>query len=123
MAGGGEREFARGRAVEQPGFEYAVLDQREPPRGDAFAVERTRAQPALAQRIVDDGDAVCEDLLSHFVAQEAGLARNRGAVRGAGEMRNNGARDARVEYHRHLAGRDLARVEACDRALAGAAAD
>ena len=33
------------------------------------------------------------------------------------------ARDARIEHHRHLAGRDLARIEPRDRALAGAAAD
>ena len=31
--------------------------------------------------------------------------------------------DARIEHHRHLAGRHLARIEPRDGALAGAAAD
>ena len=60
---------------------------------------------------------------AHLVAQEAGLARDRGAVGGAGEMRDQRAGHARIEHHRHLAGRHLARIEPLDRALAGGAAD
>ena len=89
VPGGDKAEFARGRAVEQPRTQHAVLDQRELLPGDAFGVERMRAQPAHAQRIVDDADAVGEQLLAHPVLQEAGLARDRGAVDGAGEMRTS----------------------------------
>ena len=92
VAGGDEAELARGRAVEQPGAQHAVLDQRQLLAGDALAVERARAQAALAQRIVDDADAGGEQLLAELVLQEAGLARDRGAVDGAGEMRRPASR-------------------------------
>ena len=82
-----------------------------------------RAQAALAQGIVDDADAVAEQLLAHLVAQEAGLARDRCAVGGARQMRHQRPGDARIEHHRHLARRHLARIEPLDRALAGGAAD
>ena len=36
--------------------------------GDAFAVERARAQAALAQRIVDDADAVGEQLAAPILS-------------------------------------------------------
>ena len=79
--------------------------------GDALGVERLRAQAALAQRIVDDADAVRKQLLAELVLQEAGLARDRGAVDGADEMADQRAGDARIEHDRHLAGLDLARIE------------
>ena len=60
MTGGGQAEFARGAAVEQPGHQHAVIDQSEFFAGDAFAVERMRAQAAHAQRVVDDANAVGE---------------------------------------------------------------
>ena len=79
--------------------------------------------PRSRKRIVDDANAVGEQLRAHLVSQEAGLARDRRAVDGAGEMRHQRAGDARIEHHRHLARRHLARVEPRDRALAGGAAD
>ena len=123
MTGGGEAELARGRAIEQPGLQHAVLHQRERAAGDALAVERPRALAAPPQRIVDDTDAGREQALAELVAQEAGLARHRGAVDGAGEMSDEAAGDPPIEHHRHPLGRDLARIEARDRAFAGAAAD
>src|SRR5205085_5480616 len=57
MAGGCKRQFARGRAVEKPRFEHAVIDYDEGFAQYAFAVERAGAKPTLAQRIVDDADA------------------------------------------------------------------
>ena len=123
VAGRGQAEFARGGAIEDPGAQAAVVDQRQLLAGDAFAVEGMRAQAALAQRIVDDADAVGEQFLAHLVLQEAGLARDRRAIDGAGEMRHQRAGDARIEHHRHLARRHLARIEPRDGALAGAAAD
>ena len=123
VAGGGKAEFARGRAVEQPRTQHAVLDQRELFPGDAFAVERMRAQPAFAQRVVDDANPVCEQFLAHLVSQEAGLARDRRAIDGAGKMRNQRTSGTRVEHDRHLARADLARVEPRNRPLCRAAAD
>ena len=123
VAGGGKAQFARGPAIEQPGAQEAVLDQSEFSAGDAFAVERMRTQRALAQRVVDDADAVGEQLLAQLVAQETGLARDRGAVGGAGKVRNQRARHTRIEHHRHLAGRNFTRVEPFHRALAGGAPD
>src|SRR5665811_2341402 len=82
-----------------------------------------RAQAALAQWIVDDADAVGEQLLAHLVAQKAGFARDRSAIGGAGEVRNQRAGHSAVEHHRHFAGGYLAWVEPLERALAGGAAD
>src|ERR1035437_8383373 len=82
-----------------------------------------RAQAALAQWIVDDADAVGEQLLAHLVAQKAGLARDRSAIGGAGEVRNQRAGHSAVEHHRHFAGGYLSWVEPLERALAGGAAD
>src|SRR6201999_2947114 len=67
VAGGLEPEFARRGAIENPRAQYPVIDQRQLLAGDAFAVEGMRAQAALAQRIVDDADAVGEQLLAHLV--------------------------------------------------------
>src|SRR5262245_46850257 len=122
MPGRYQRKLARGRRVEEPGFQDAVIDHGKRPAADAFAVERMRAQPALAQRVVDDADAFGKNLLPHAVLQEAGLARNRGAVDRRGEMPDQRAGDARVEHDRHAPRLDLARIETLDRALAGIAA-
>src|ERR1019366_10344916 len=91
MTGGGEAELARGRAIEQPGLQHAVLHQRERVAGDALTVERPRALAAPPQRIVDDTDAGREQALAELVPQEAGLARDRGAVDGAGQMSDEAA--------------------------------
>ena len=40
MAGGLQLKLARGRAIEQPGLQHAVLDQRHARASDALAVER-----------------------------------------------------------------------------------
>src|SRR5581483_2754161 len=43
VAGGLEAEFAGAGAIEKPGGEHAVLDQRNLARDDAFGIERARA--------------------------------------------------------------------------------
>ena len=68
VTGGFQIEFARRRAIEQPGFQHAVLDQFEAGRGDAFGVESARALAAMPQRIVNDVDAGGENLLAEFLA-------------------------------------------------------
>src|SRR3974390_374702 len=123
MTGGGEPELARRGTVEQPGAQHAVIDQGEPPMRDAFAVEWMRAKAPLAQRIVNDADAVVEQLGAPLIAQEASFARDRGTIGGAGQMRHQRARDARVEDDRHLTRGNLARIEPFDCPLAGGAAD
>src|SRR6185437_8495143 len=91
--------------------------------GDGLAVEGLRAKAALAMRVVDDGEAAAEHLLPQAILEEAGATRDRRAADGADEMAQQARRDARIEHHRHLAGRNLARPQAAHRALAGAAPD
>ena len=59
MAGGLEIELTRGRAIEQPGLQHAVGDQRH-----ALGVERPRPAAAPPQRVVDDVDAGREQPLA-----------------------------------------------------------
>ena len=111
MPGRREIELARRGAVEEPGLEHAIVHDGLHARLDALAVKRTRALTALAQRIVDDADAGLEQPLPELVAQKAGLARDRSAVDGAGEMSDQAARDPAVEHDRNPLGRNLARIE------------
>src|SRR4051794_36711689 len=110
MTGAGKAKLARGGAVQDPGLQHTIFDERHALAGNALAVERPRAQAALAQRIVDDVDAGGENPLAHLVLEEARLTRDRAAVDGADQMADDRARDAPVEHHRHLPGRDLARI-------------
>src|SRR5262245_41977075 len=123
MPGRHKLELARGRAVKDPGLEHAVVYDRHRTALDPLAIERARALPALAQRIIDDANAGLEQLLPELVAQEARLARDCVAVDGAGEMSNQAARDPPIEHHRHSLGRDLAWIEPRHRALARRAPD
>ena len=61
--------------------------------------------------------------VAELVLEKAGLARDRAAVDRAREMTDERTGHARIEHHRHFLGRDLARIEPRDRALAGGAAD
>src|SRR5262245_61821404 len=110
MAGRLQAKLARGGAVEKPGLEPAVLDHRQRASGDAFGIERARAQTASPQRIIDDADPAGEQLLAQLVLEEARLARDGAAVDRAGEMTDQPAGDAGIEHDRDLPGRDLARL-------------
>src|SRR6478672_3171195 len=121
--GAGKTELARGRGVQDPRREHAVLDNGETPRRNALGVERARAQSAPTQRIVDDVNARPEQPLPEPVLEEARLARHRSAIDGAGEMADERAGDPAVEHDRHAFGLHLARVEPLDGALAGRASD
>src|SRR6201999_879043 len=90
---------------------------------DALGVEGLRAQTAYPQRIVDDADVPGEQLLAETILQERSLARDRGAVHRADQMADDRPGNPRIEYHRHLAGLDLARIGARHGALARGAAD
>ena len=116
-------KLSRGGAIEKPALEHAVFDELELVGGDAFGVERPRTQAALAQRIVDHIDTAAEQPRAELIAQERGLARDRGAVRGAGEMTEERSGNSWIEHDRHAAGFDFARIEPLDRAFAGVAAD
>src|SRR5882672_7011228 len=118
VPGGREIELARCGAVEEPGLEHAIVHDGLRARLDALAIEWTRALAALAQRIVNDADAGLEQALPKLVAQEAGLARDRSAVDGAGEMPDQAARDPAVEHDRNPLGGNLAGIEPghCSRA-------
>src|SRR5580704_14874299 len=70
MAGGFQFEFARGGAIEDPGFQHAAVDDHDPARGDTLGIEHPRALAARAQRIVDDVDAFGENLLAELFAQK-----------------------------------------------------
>jgi hypothetical protein len=123
VAGRLEPELARRGAVEQPGLEHALVDQLDRQHRQPLAVERPRAQPARAVRIVADRDALREDLLPERVQEEAGLARDRRAADRAEQMPEQPRRDAAIEHHRHRPAGDLGGIEPRHRALAGAAAD
>src|SRR5579884_2900559 len=109
MTGRTQRELARACAIEQPRMQHAVFNEDEASGCNTFAVERSRAQTASTQGIVNNGGALGKHLVSQLVAQEARSACNRGAVCGACKMRDDGTRNARFEHDRNLAGRDLAR--------------
>src|SRR5476651_1105142 len=70
VARGLEVELARGREVEQPCRQHTVVDHRHARAGQALGVERPAAEPALAMRVVEDADAVGEDLGAHLVLEE-----------------------------------------------------
>ena len=123
VTGGRQPEFARGRGIKQPRGQDALIDDGELLDRDALGVERLRAQAAPAQRIVDDPDVLCKQLLAHAVLEKTGLARDRGAIDRADQMADQRIGDPRIEDHRHLAGFDLARIGARHGALAGGAPD
>ena len=123
MPGGLEAKLARRRAIEDPGFQDAVLDQCTALAGDAFGIERMRTKAALAQRIIDNVDTRAEDLLPELVLQKAGTARDRCPVDRGCEMSDERTSDSRLEHHRYFSGRDLSRVEPAGRTFAGRAAD
>src|SRR5262252_2415162 len=57
VAGAGKAELARGRGVEKPRRQHAVLDHGEALRCNALGVEGARAQAASTQGIVEHVDA------------------------------------------------------------------
>src|SRR6516164_4222216 len=101
VSGAGKTELARGRGIQEPRRERAVLDDGETPRRNALGVERARAQSAPTQRIVEHLDARPEQSLPEPVLEEARLARYRSAIDGACEMVDERARDPAVEHDRH----------------------
>src|SRR6201993_703082 len=123
VAGAGKTEIARGRGVQDPRREHAVLDDGKTPRRNALGVERARAQSAPTQRIVDNVDARPEQPLPEPVLEEARLARHRSAIDGACEMADERASDPAVEHDRYSFALHLARIEPLDGALAGRASD
>src|SRR5579872_2995848 len=96
MTGGRELEFARGRAIQKPGRQNALIDDRKLLDPDTFGVERLRTQAAPAQGIIDDANMAGEELLAEPVFQKARLARDRGAVDRAHQMADQRAGNARV---------------------------
>src|SRR5262249_47040791 len=112
-----QAKLARGRAIKEPTLEHAVFDQLKLARGDPFRVERPRAQAALAQWIIDYGDAAAEQPLAELVAQETGLACDCGAIRGIGEMTDQRSGNPRIEYDRHTPRLNFAWIEPLHRAL------
>src|SRR6185312_8680931 len=100
MTGRSDAELARGGTVRDPAGEDAVRDELPARHPEPLAVERPRAQPAPAQRVVDDGYAVREHALAEFVEQEAGLAGDRRPGDRAGEVTEQTRRHPRVENHR-----------------------
>ena len=114
-------ELARRAQIEQPGRQHAVVDDGAALVGDAFAVERPRAQAALPVRIVDDGDRLGRRGARRACPSGSWCrARSTGRRSRRADGAEQAARHARIEHHRTLAGRHLAGAEPLDRALAGA---
>src|SRR6201984_2149199 len=63
VAGGLQAELARGAQVQQPGRQHPIVDDGAAAVGDPLAVERLRAQAALAVRVVGDRDRLRKDPL------------------------------------------------------------
>ena len=118
-----QSELARRAQIEQPCRQHAAVDQRPPPVRQALGVERFRAMAARSVRVLGDRDRLGEDALSEPVLQKARAARDRRAGNRPQQMRDQAARDARIEHDRNASSRHLARAEPLDGALAGIAAD
>ncbi len=118
-----ESELPGAGAIEDPGRQNAVLDQRTFAVGNSFAVEGLGTLAAHAVRIVDDADPRGEDLLAQRILEEAHAPRDRGARDGAGEMADDAGGDTRIVDDRDGLRLDLARSETRNGAFAGALAD
>ena len=116
-------ELAGRAQIQEPGRQHTLIDKSPPLVGDALGVERLRAMAALAVRVFGDRDRFRENPLVQLVTQKARAAGDRGSRNRPQEMRDEAARDTRIEHDRAAAGRHLAGAEPPDRALAGAAAD
>src|SRR5215831_17469134 len=123
MAGRRQSELPRGCRIEQPGGQNAVVDDRELLNLDALGIKGLRAQAAQPQRIVNDTNVAGKKLRAEMVLEETRLARDRGAVDRVDEMADQRVRHARIVHDGHLAGLDLARIGARNRALPRSAAD
>src|SRR6476646_4453464 len=123
MTGRRNAELAGGGALGDPLVEQPATDQLPTRHSHALTVERTRTQPAQAQRIVDNRNAVAEDRLAELVLEEAGLAGDGRTGDRPGEMAEQGRGDAAVEQHRIFARFRTPGVEPRDRAFPSAAAD
>src|SRR5207302_4766450 len=121
IAGGFQAELARGIAAEEIAFDDAAAHDRALVRRDAFLVERRARHPLLLVRALIDAHQRREHLLAEAVDEERGLAVQVAAVHGRDEMADQLHRRRRLEQHRRLAGRNLARAKARHRALAGIA--
>src|SRR5438067_958621 len=86
VTGASKSKLARGCAIEKPRCQHAILHDGQRLRGYAFGVERTRAQAAPAQRVVDHTDARLEQPFAELVFQKTRAASNRRAVDRTGKM-------------------------------------
>src|SRR5438270_10410620 len=118
-----QAELARRAQIQEPGRQHAFVDERPPLVGDALGVERLRAMAALTVRVFGDRDRFRENPPVELVSEEARATRDRRARNRPQQMRDEAARDARIEHDWAAAGRHLAGAETADCALAGAPAD
>ena len=123
MAGRLQTELARRAQIEQPGGQHALVDNRAAVVGNPLGVEWLRALATRPVWVFGDRDRLGKDPLPELVAQKAGAAGDRWAGDRTQQMRDEAARDPRVEHHRAAAGRHLAGAEPADRPLGGALAD
>src|SRR5580698_4891408 len=86
VARGRKFEFARGGAVQKPGGQNALINERELLDANALGIEWLRAQAPATQWIIDDADIAGEELLAQAIFQKAGLARDRRAVDRANQV-------------------------------------
>ncbi|MNY06847.1 hypothetical protein D3C86_1396220 [compost metagenome] len=119
---GFKAKFPRRRSGKEPVLQDTILDHRHLLAPDALAIEGTRGRAAHDLRVVGEIKALFQNLLTHPVAQEAGLAGNRSAVDRAGNRTDEAAGDAWIENHSDVAaGIDLARADTPHDFFTGAA--
>src|SRR5690348_5581062 len=111
-------ELPRRCGVSDPMIEDTVRNQFLPRYPNAFAIERSRAQAAKAERIVNDRDTGREHGRAELLAKEARLSSDRRACDRAGKMAEQRRGDSRIENDRIFPGLRPRRIEPCDGALA-----
>ena len=89
----------------------------------AFGVERPASPAALATRVVQNPDAVGEDLRAHPVLEKRRAVGDGAPIDGARQVAHQAAGNAPVVHDRHAGAPCLARIEAADSELAGISAD
>src|SRR5205807_9300829 len=112
----------RGGAVPDDAARDALLDELQPPLGDAFEVERLR-QAARVERVVGDRDLRVEDAVADPAAEVAALLEQAlGAERVVREVLEQLRERVGLEHGTVLPGLDLPRVERPARLLVRLAA-
>src|SRR5204863_9955359 len=82
--------------IEKPAGQRPIVDDRKPVARNPFGIERTRSKAAPAQRIIEDGNALAEQLLAELVLEKARALGNRRSKRAGDEIADQARGDPRI---------------------------